>query len=45
MRFLLMMTAISEGAFLENGIAFSGVVCYNLGVRVGEQLAYKSGIT
>ena len=34
-----MMTVISEGAFLENGIAFSGVVCYNLGVRVGGRLA------
>ena len=33
--FLFMVTVISEGRFLGNGIAFSGAVCYNLGVRVG----------
>ena len=35
MGFLLMMTVGLEGRFLGNGIAFSGAVCYNLGVRVG----------
>lgn len=39
MGFLLMMTVILEGGFLGNGIAFSGAVCYNLGVRVGGRLA------
>ena len=37
--FLLMMTAVSKGRILGNGIAFSGAVCYNLGVRVGGRLA------
>ena len=34
-----MMTVNLEGGFLGNGIAFSGAVCYNLGVRVGGRLA------
>lgn len=38
MGFLLMMTGISEGRFLGNEIAFSGTVCYNLGVRVSGRL-------
>jgi hypothetical protein len=39
MGFLLMMTVILEGAFLGNGIAFSGAVWYNLGAEASSWLA------
>lgn len=35
-----MMTGISEGGFFENGIAFSGAVCYNEYVGVSIRLDY-----
>ena len=34
-----MMTAVSEGRILGNGIAFSGAVWYNLEVGVSTRLA------